>query len=66
MIFVLPPQSDIHVDVGQMHPPSPPMSSQERKQKWEQGQADYMGMDSFDNIEKKLDSFLKWDLDNQI
>jgi len=34
-------------------------SSEERKQKWEQGQADYMGMDSFDNIKRKLDSFLK-------
>ncbi|XP_062377000.1 glycogenin-1-like isoform X2 [Sardina pilchardus] len=35
------------------------LSSLERKHKWEQGQADYMGMDSFDNIQKKLDSFLK-------
>lgn len=35
------------------------MTSEERKQKWEQGQADYMGMDSFDNIQKKLDVFLK-------
>lgn len=57
-------ESDINVDVAQMHishhPPPPPVSSQERKQKWEQGQADYMGVDSFENIEKKLDSFLKW------
>ncbi|XP_073704183.1 glycogenin-1a isoform X1 [Garra rufa] len=56
-------EGDIHVDVAQMHishhPPPPQMSSQERKQKWEQGQADYMGLDSFENIEKKLDSFLK-------
>ncbi|XP_026218811.1 glycogenin-1b [Anabas testudineus] len=37
----------------------PQLSSEERKQKWEQGQADYMGMDSFDNIKKKLDTFLK-------
>jgi len=37
----------------------PQMSSEERKKKWEQGQADYMGMDSFDNIKKKLDTFLK-------
>ncbi|XP_010788637.1 glycogenin-1-like, partial [Notothenia coriiceps] len=37
----------------------PELSSEERKQKWEQGQADYLGMDSFDNIKKKLDSFLK-------
>ncbi|XP_028813634.1 glycogenin-1-like [Denticeps clupeoides] len=38
---------------------SPLLSSQERKQKWEQGQADYMGIDSFDNIQKRLDAFLK-------
>ncbi|KAL7373184.1 hypothetical protein ABVT39_000789 [Epinephelus coioides] len=37
----------------------PQVSSEERKQKWEQGQADYMGMDSFDNIKRKLDTFLK-------
>lgn len=37
----------------------PPLSSAERKQRWEQGQADYMGMDSFENIEKKLAAFLK-------
>ncbi|CAJ1082007.1 glycogenin-1b isoform X1 [Xyrichtys novacula] len=37
----------------------PQLSSEERKQKWEQGQADYMGQDSFDNIKRKLDSFLK-------
>lgn len=41
-------------------PPQPALSSLERKNKWEQGQADYMGMDSFDNIQRKLDSFLKW------
>ncbi|XP_062335084.1 glycogenin-1b [Osmerus eperlanus] len=35
------------------------LSSEERKKKWEQGQADYMGMDSFENIQKKLDAFLK-------
>lgn len=35
------------------------LSSEERKMKWEQGQADYMGKDSFDNIKKKLDTFLK-------
>ncbi|KAF7708957.1 hypothetical protein HF521_018014 [Silurus meridionalis] len=40
-------------------PGLPPLSSAERKQRWEQGQADYMGMDSFDNIEKKLSAFLK-------
>ncbi|XP_034024622.1 glycogenin-1b isoform X2 [Thalassophryne amazonica] len=37
----------------------PVLSSEERKQQWEQGQADYMGMDSFDKIQKRLDSFLK-------
>uniref|UniRef100_A0A8C2CYM7 glycogenin glucosyltransferase n=1 Tax=Cyprinus carpio TaxID=7962 RepID=A0A8C2CYM7_CYPCA len=37
----------------------PLVSSAERRQRWEQGQADYMGIDSFDNIQKKLDVFLK-------
>lgn len=37
----------------------PQLSSAERKERWEQGQADYMGTDSFDNIKKKLDTFLK-------
>ncbi|XP_026147665.1 glycogenin-1b isoform X1 [Mastacembelus armatus] len=40
-------------------PLQPQLSSEERKEKWEQGQADYMGMDSFDNIKRKLDTFLK-------
>ncbi|XP_057679904.1 glycogenin-1-like [Corythoichthys intestinalis] len=40
-------------------PLQPQPSSEERKQKWEQGQADYMGTDSFDNIKRKLDTFLK-------
>ncbi|XP_030631075.1 glycogenin-1a [Chanos chanos] len=56
-------ETEIHESVAQMHvsnpPPPPQISSQERKSKWEQGQADYMGMDSFENIERKLDSFLK-------
>lgn len=40
-------------------PPAPRVSSAERKQRWEAGQIDYMGDDSFDNIERKLNSFLK-------
>lgn len=39
-------------------PPPQRVSSTERKQRWEAGQMDYMGEDSFDNIERKLDSFL--------
>jgi glycogenin glucosyltransferase len=35
------------------------MSSEERKERWEQGQADYMGADSFDNIKRKLDTYLQ-------
>ncbi|KAI4804168.1 hypothetical protein KUCAC02_025805 [Chaenocephalus aceratus] len=35
----------------------PKLSSNERKQRWEAGQIDYMGDDSFVNIERKLDSF---------
>ncbi|CAI5673097.1 glycogenin-1 isoform X2 [Oreochromis niloticus] len=47
--------SHMHAQASQ----SQQMSSEERKQKWEQGQADYLGMDSFDNIQRKLDTFLK-------
>ena len=36
------------------------LTSEERKEMWEQGRADYMGADSFENIQKKLDRFLKW------
>ncbi|XP_066539169.1 glycogenin-1b isoform X2 [Hoplias malabaricus] len=47
-------------ELPQSEPTTPaPISSAERKQRWEQGQADYMGIDSFDNIEKKLVAFLK-------
>lgn len=35
------------------------ISSEERKKRWEAGQIDYMGDDSFANIERKLDTFLK-------
>lgn len=37
----------------------PFVSSEERKERWEQGQADYMGADAFDNIKKKLDTYLQ-------
>ncbi|XP_029973566.1 glycogenin-1a [Salarias fasciatus] len=40
-------------------PPPPQVTSAERKQRWEEGQIDYLGADSFDNIERKLNSFLK-------
>lgn len=39
--------------------PRPKLSSEERKKRWEAGQIDYLGDDSFVNIERKLDSFLK-------
>lgn len=39
--------------------PQPFVSSEERKERWEQGQADYMGADSFDNIKRKLDTYLQ-------
>ncbi|KAL9844575.1 glycogenin-1 isoform 1-T1 [Geothlypis trichas] len=45
-----------HVSVS---PLLPTESSEERKERWEQGQADYMGVDSFDNIKKKLDTYLQ-------
>ncbi|CAJ1074378.1 glycogenin-1a [Xyrichtys novacula] len=54
---------DKHEDVsGQAAPLAPPpqkVSSEERKQRWEAGQIDYLGDDSFANIARKLDSFLK-------
>ncbi|XP_053316889.1 glycogenin-1 [Spea bombifrons] len=40
-------------------PPQPSISSEERRERWEQGQADYMGADSYENIRKKLDSYLQ-------
>uniref|UniRef100_A0A8D3AW02 glycogenin glucosyltransferase n=2 Tax=Scophthalmus maximus TaxID=52904 RepID=A0A8D3AW02_SCOMX len=54
----------LHEDVQERPQPSAPpppqkVSSEERKQRWEAGQIDYMGDDSFANIERKLDSFLK-------
>ncbi|XP_029471586.1 glycogenin-1 [Rhinatrema bivittatum] len=39
--------------------PVPSMSSEERKERWEQGQMDYLGEDSFENIKRRLDTFLK-------
>ncbi|XP_056213999.1 glycogenin-1 isoform X5 [Falco biarmicus] len=46
-----------HISVSA--PVLPTVSSEERKERWEQGQADYMGVDSFDNIKKKLDTYLQ-------
>lgn len=71
--FFLPPsvcvtQAKLHEAVSEQPahsaaapppPPPPKASSEERKQRWEAGQMDYMGDDSFANIERKLDSFLK-------
>ncbi|KAM4693333.1 glycogenin-1 isoform 2-T2 [Discoglossus pictus] len=39
--------------------PSVSSSEEERRERWEQGQVDYMGEDSYDNIKKKLDSYLQ-------
>lgn len=56
-------QDDIQKGVSHIHVAEPPhqpeLSSEERRKRWEQGQADYMGMDSFENIQRKLDFFLK-------
>ncbi|XP_053268045.1 glycogenin-1b isoform X1 [Pleuronectes platessa] len=56
---LLPFESDQGEESSLAKELQPQLSSEERKEKWEQGQADYMGMDSFDNIQRKLDSFLK-------
>ncbi|XP_030072549.1 glycogenin-1 [Microcaecilia unicolor] len=46
--------------VSQLSIAAPTISSEERKERWEQGQIDYMGEDSFENnIKRRLDSFLK-------
>ncbi|KAB5550710.1 hypothetical protein PHYPO_G00057030 [Pangasianodon hypophthalmus] len=56
-------QESVYVEAARVeecvHPPAPQTSSQDRKQKWEQGDADYLGEDSFTHIERKLDFFLK-------
>lgn len=56
-------QGKLHEDVREESVSSPSVpqkiSSSERKQRWEAGQIDYMGDDSFANIEEKLNSFLK-------
>ncbi|KAF7700449.1 glycogenin-1a isoform X1 [Silurus meridionalis] len=56
-------QKSVHAEAAQQEehvpPPVPRTSSLERKQKWEQGDADYLGEDSFTHIERKLESFLK-------
>ncbi|KAM8770929.1 glycogenin-1 [Rhynchonycteris naso] len=51
-----------HLSLGESPAPAPApafVSSEERKERWEQGQADYMGADSFDNIKRKLDTYLQ-------
>ncbi|XP_041668848.1 glycogenin-1a [Cheilinus undulatus] len=50
---------DVSAQAAPFTPPPQKVSSEERKQRWEAGQIDYMGDDSFANIERKLDSFLK-------
>ncbi|XP_077199438.1 glycogenin-2 isoform X2 [Paroedura picta] len=42
-------------------PPEPepePPSAEDQRRKWEEGHIDYLGKDAFENIQKKLDSFL--------
>uniref|UniRef100_G1Q3L0 glycogenin glucosyltransferase n=1 Tax=Myotis lucifugus TaxID=59463 RepID=G1Q3L0_MYOLU len=49
-----------HLSLGETPATAQPfVSSEERKERWEQGQADYMGADSFDNIKRKLDTYLQ-------
>ncbi|KAK5857672.1 hypothetical protein PBY51_010900 [Eleginops maclovinus] len=53
------PHQDVREHPAAFAPPPQKLSSTERKQRWEAGQIDYLGEDSFTNIERKLDSFLK-------
>ena len=52
-------REDLREQPASAPPPPQKFSSEERKQRWEAGQMDYMGDDSFANIEQKLNSFLK-------
>ncbi|XP_054470519.1 glycogenin-1-like isoform X2 [Anoplopoma fimbria] len=52
-------QEDVRENQAPFAQPPQKVSSEERKQRWEAGQIDYMGDDSFANIERKLNSFLK-------
>ncbi|XP_068136853.1 glycogenin-1 [Hyperolius riggenbachi] len=51
--------SQISIVAAAAPPPPPQISSEERRERWEQGQVDYMGADSYENIKKKLDSYLQ-------
>uniref|UniRef100_A0A803K685 glycogenin glucosyltransferase n=2 Tax=Xenopus tropicalis TaxID=8364 RepID=A0A803K685_XENTR len=48
----------VQMSISHSHSP-PSASSEERRERWEQGQVDYMGEDSYENIKKKLDSYLQ-------
>lgn len=48
-----------HLSQGDPHYGPAFVSSEEWKEQWEQGQADYMGADSFGNMERKLDTYLQ-------
>uniref|UniRef100_A0A2K6KIV0 glycogenin glucosyltransferase n=1 Tax=Rhinopithecus bieti TaxID=61621 RepID=A0A2K6KIV0_RHIBE len=49
-----------HLSIGEIPAMAQPfVSSEEQKEWWEQSQADYMGADSFDNIKRKLDTYLQ-------
>ncbi|XP_056420813.1 glycogenin-1 isoform X2 [Hyla sarda] len=52
--------SQMSIGAAEAAPPPPPsVSSEERRERWEQGQVDYMGADSYENIKKKLDAYLQ-------
>lgn len=65
--FVEPGQEgEQREEVKEQWSPAPPppaaaprVTSAERKERWEAGQMDYLGDDSFVNIERKLNTFLK-------
>ena len=49
-----------HLSLGEIPATAQPfVSSEERKERWEQGQGDYIGADFFDNIKRKLDTYLQ-------
>ncbi|XP_072333427.1 glycogenin-2 isoform X5 [Scyliorhinus torazame] len=55
------PEEDVATSLADLSLEVEPMQSlpTEERRRWEEGNADYLGRDAFENIQKKLDRFLK-------
>lgn len=54
------PQDEVTNSISELtiEPKPEEPSAEDERRKWEEGYIDYMGKDAFENIQKKLDSFL--------